>query len=75
MFQEKYPGIKLNLYRSGTSKNTRQATGRDESSNIIADVIWVADPSEIISLKEQGLLLKSAPSCADKIKFKDPDGY
>lgn len=75
MFREKYPGIKVNLYRSGTSKVLAKLQAEIESGNIIADVIWVADPSGIISLKEQGLLLKFTPSCIDKLKFKDPDGY
>ncbi len=75
MFEEKYPGIKVNLYRSGTSKVLAKLQAEIESGKIIADVIWVADPSGIISLKEQGLLMKFTPSCADKIKFKDPDGY
>ena len=75
MFEEKYPNIKVNLYRSGTSKVLAKLQAEIESGKIICDVVWIADPSGIIKLKNQGLLLKFTPADADKIKYKDPDGY
>ncbi len=74
-FQQKYPNIKVSLYRSGTSKVLAKLDAEIESGNIICDVIWIADPSGIIKLKQQGLLLQFTPADADKIKYKDPDGY
>ncbi len=75
MFEEKYPNVKVNLYRSGTSKIMAKLLAEVESGKIIADVVWVADPASIIVLKNKGLLMKYEPPEAKLIPFKDPDGY
>jgi len=75
MFNKKYPNIKVNLIRQGTTKILAKLYAEIEADKIICDVIWVADPSGIIDLKNKGLLMKYTPSVADKIPFRDPDGY
>jgi len=74
-FQAKYPNIKVNLVRSGTSKILAKLAAEVESGEIIADVVWVADPSGIINLKNQGLLMKYTPPEPKVLMYIDPDGY
>jgi len=75
MFTKKYPNVKVNLFRSGTAKVMAKLMAEVESGRIVADVVWVADPASIISLKKKGLLLKYVPPEAKLIPYRDPDGY
>ena len=74
-FEQEHPNIHVELYRSGTSKVLAKLQAEIESGKVVCDVIWVADPSGIIDLKNKGYLLKFTPKDADKIEYKDPDGY
>jgi len=75
MFEKKYPNIHVELYRSGTSKVLAKLQAEIESGHVVCDIIWVADPSGIVQLKDKGYLLKFTPNDADRILYKDPDGY
>ncbi len=77
MFMEKYPNIKVNLVRSGTSKLMAKLLAEAKSGKIIADVVWLADPASINVLKSKGLLLRWTPPEARYVpeEFRDPDGY
>jgi len=75
MFNEKYPNVKVNLFRSGTAKVMARLMAEVESGRVVADVVWVADPASIILLKQKGLLMKYVPPEASLIPYKDPDGY
>jgi len=76
-FQEKNPSISLDVFRSGTSAVITKLMTEKEAGSILADLIWVADPSTYEDFKAQNLLYKFTPKEASGIEpsMKDPDGY
>ncbi|MCD6450362.1 MAG: ABC transporter substrate-binding protein [Thermotogaceae bacterium] len=76
-FEKAYPDIDLVVWRSGTSKVTAKIMAELKAGEIKADVIWTADPSYFLYLKEKGLLEKYVSSEFKYIPetFKDPEGY
>ncbi len=76
-FEKANPDIEISLYRSGSSKVVAKLTTEITSGKVSADVLWIADPSFFVYLKEKGLLLKYNSSELEKVpgKFKDPDNY
>ncbi len=76
-FEKANPGIRVSIYRSGSSKVVAKLTTEITSGRISADVLWIADPSFFVYLKQKGLLLKynSKELQAVPSKFKDPDDY
>ncbi len=76
-FEKANPDIEVSIYRSGSSKVVAKLTTEITSGKISADVLWIADPSFFVYLKEKGLLLKydSPELKAVPAKFKDPDNY
>ncbi len=77
MFNEKYPNVKINIVRSGTSKLMTKLLAEIKSGRIIADVVWLADPASIEVLKERGVLMKYVPPEARFVppNLRDKDGY
>ncbi len=76
-FEKANPDIEISLYRSGSSKVVAKLTTEITSGKVSADVLWIADPSFFVYLKEKGLLMKydSSELKAIPSKFKDPDNY
>lgn len=76
-FMNKYPGITLDVFRSGTSSVVAKLMTEKEAGAILADLVWVADPSTYEDFKDQNLLYKFTPKEADSIgsDMKDPEGY
>lgn len=76
-FSERYPDIQLEVFRSGTSGVVTKLMTEKEAGEIVADLIWVAEPSTYESFKDQDMLLKFAPSEAAALpaEMKDPEGY
>jgi len=76
-FQKKYPNVKVEVYRSGASKVMAKLQAEIEAGKVIADVVWLADPGNVIYLKNKGVLMKYLPRDADKVPdfAKDPEGY
>lgn len=74
-YERDNPGYTLDVFRGGTSAILARVAAERQAGAIAADLIWVADPSEIISLKEEGLLLEhsSAETEALPADFRDPD--
>jgi iron(III) transport system substrate-binding protein len=74
-FERDNPGYQLEVFRGGTAAILARISAEREAGRIAADLIWVADPSEIIALKEEGLLLEhsSAETEALPASFRDPD--
>lgn len=77
VFEAKYPEVDLVVFRTGTGKLQAKIATELEVGNILADLIWVADPSYYLVLKEKGLLLKyDSPEAVNvPAEFKDPGGY
>lgn len=76
-FQAAHPGIKVDVYRTGTSNVLAKLNAEIETGKINADVLWVADAAVYENLKAQNVLHKYVPVESSKLpaEFKDPDGY
>jgi iron(III) transport system substrate-binding protein len=76
-FQAQYPGIEVQIERSG-SERLFQRIAQEFSSNIhAADVITTADASHVISWKRDGLLAPFVPEDVAKYfpnEYRDADG-
>ncbi|MEX2535108.1 MAG: ABC transporter substrate-binding protein [Trueperaceae bacterium] len=74
-FERDNPGYQLDVFRGGTAAILARVSAERQAGAIAADLIWVADPSEIIALKQEGLLLEhsSAETEALPAAFRDPD--
>lgn len=58
-FEQKYPGTKVEIYRSGTVEVTAKLQAEIEANSIKPDVIWFADMAMFQDLGNKGLLLKT----------------
>ena len=57
-FEQKYPGTKVEIYRSGTVEVTAKLQAEIEANSIKPDVIWFADMAMFQDLGDKDLLLK-----------------
>ena len=76
-FEAQYPGVEVQIERSG-SERLFQRIGQEFSSNIhAADVITTADASHVISWKRNGWLVPFVPEDVAKYfpgEYRDADG-
>lgn len=74
-YERDNPGYRLEVFRGGTAAVLTRIAAERQAGSIAADLVWVADPSEIIGLKEEGLLLEhvSEETQALPPEFRDPD--
>ncbi len=74
-FIAKYPDIRMDYYTAGTGSVMTKLATEQQAGGIRADVIWVGDPTNYISFKEQGLLYayESPEAATMAANFKDPD--
>lgn len=74
-YQRSNPGYTLEVFRGGTAAILARVAAEREAGGIVADLIWVADPSEIVGLQAEGLLLThtSAETAALPENFRDPN--
>ena len=76
MFQTE-TGIKVELFRSGGSAVLRRFMQELDARRVIADVMTISDPAEVMTLIKRDLVVPSRPRHFDKIRdeVKDPKGY
>lgn len=77
MFEQAYPGIKVEVHRTG-SQRVLQRVMQELTANIKnADIIHTSDAGHFVLLKSKNLLMKYTPKGVDAFPagFKDPDGY
>jgi iron(III) transport system substrate-binding protein len=77
LFETAYPGIKVEVHRTG-SQRILQRVMQELAANIKnADVIHTSDAGHFVLLKEKKLLMPYTPAGVDKFPagFKDRDGY
>jgi iron(III) transport system substrate-binding protein len=77
LFEAAYPGIKVEVQRTG-SQRILQRVMQELGANIKnADVIHTSDAGHFVLLKEKKLLMKYTPAGVDGFPsgFKDKDGY
>ena len=77
LFEAAYPGIKVEVQRTG-SQHILQRVMQELQANLkIVDVIHTSDAGHFVLLKEKKLLMKYSPAGIDAFPagFKDKDGY
>src|SRR5512145_7648 len=76
MFQTE-TGIKVELFRSGGSAVLRRFMQEIDARRVIADVMTISDPAEVLTLIKRDLLVPFRPRHFDKIRdeVKDPRGF
>lgn len=76
-FTKKYPDIKMEYYFAGTSKVITKIATEAQSGQLGADVIWVGDPADYVSFRNQDILESyvSPEAAAIDPAYVDPDGY
>jgi iron(III) transport system substrate-binding protein len=76
MFQAE-TGIKVELFRSGGSAVLRRFMQEIDARRVIADVMTISDPAEVLTLIKRDLIVPFRPRNFDKIRdeVKDPRGY
>jgi iron(III) transport system substrate-binding protein len=77
LFETAYPGVKVEVHRSG-SQRVLQRLMQELSANIkTADVIHTSDAGHFVFLKDKKLLAPYTPAGVESFSagFKDKDGY
>jgi iron(III) transport system substrate-binding protein len=76
MFQTE-TGIKVELFRSGGSAVLRRFMQEIDARRVIADVMTISDPAEVLTLIKRDLVVPFRPRHFEKIRdeVKDPKGY
>src|SRR5256885_2573446 len=77
LFEAAYPGIKVEVHRTG-SQRILQRVMQELGANIkIADVVHTSDAGHFVLLKDKKLLAHYTPAGVEKFPagFKDKDGY
>ena len=77
LFETKYPGVKVEVNRTG-SQRILQRVMQELTANIKnVDIIHTSDAGHYVLLKEKKLLLKYTPAGAERFAagFKDKDGF
>ncbi|MBM3217666.1 MAG: extracellular solute-binding protein [Candidatus Rokubacteria bacterium] len=77
LFEAAYPGVKVEVHRTG-SERILQRVMQELTANIKnADVVHTSDAGHFVFLKDKKLLMPYTPAGVDKFPpgFKDKDGY
>ena len=76
MFQTE-TGIKVELFRSGAAAVLRRFMQEIDARRVIADVMTISDPAEVLTLIKRDLIVPFRPKHFEKVRdeVKDPKGY
>jgi iron(III) transport system substrate-binding protein len=77
LFEAAYPGIKVEVHRTGSERILQRVMQELQANIKIADVVHTSDAGHYVLLKDKKLLMKYAPAGVDRFPaaFKDKDGY
>jgi iron(III) transport system substrate-binding protein len=77
LFEAAYPGVKVDVHRTGSQRILQRVMQELQANLRIADVIHTSDAGHYVLLKDKKLLLKYTPAGVDAFPpgFKDRDGY
>ena len=77
LFEAAYPGIKVEVHRTGSERILQRVMQELQANLKIADVVHTSDAGHYVLLKDKKLLLKYTPAGIDGFPaaFKDKDGY
>ncbi len=75
-FEARYPGVKLEYFRSGTGKVLARINAEKSAGQLHGDMVWVADATAYVHFAKEGMLASYKTPEWDHIPFgKDPGGY
>ncbi len=74
-FSAAYPNIKLDYYAAGAGTVMTKIATEQQAGQIGCDVVWVGEPTNIMTLKEQGILMpyESPEAVNIAAEYKDSD--
>jgi iron(III) transport system substrate-binding protein len=77
LFEAAYPGIKVEVQRTGSQRILQRVMQETQANLKLVDVIHTSDAGHFVLLKGKNLLLKYTPAGVDGFPagFKDRDGY
>jgi iron(III) transport system substrate-binding protein len=77
LFEAAYPGIKVDVNRTGSERILSRVMQELQAGIKNVDVIHTSDAGHFVLLKNKGLLTKYTPAGVDRFPagFKDKDGY
>jgi iron(III) transport system substrate-binding protein len=77
MFEAAYPGIKVEVHRTGSQRVLQRLMQELKASIRNADVVHTSDAGHFVLLKQQKLLARYTPAGVERFLpgFTDPDGY
>jgi iron(III) transport system substrate-binding protein len=77
LFEAAYPGIKVEVQRTGSQRILQRVMQEMQANLKLVDVIHTSDAGHFVLLKEKKLLMKYTPAGVDAFPagFKDRDGY
>lgn len=77
LFEASYPGIKVEVHRTGSQRILQRVMQELQANIKNADVVHTSDAGHFVLLKEKKLLMKYTPAGVEKFPpgFKDKDGY
>src|SRR5438093_5121628 len=77
LFETAYPGIKVEVQRTGSQRILQRVMQELQANIKNVDVIHTSDAGHYVLLKEKKLLMKHTPAGVDRFtaSFKDKDGY
>ena len=77
LFEAAYPGIKVEVHRTGSQRILQRVMQEMQANLKLVDVIHTSDAGHFVMLKEKKLLMKYSPAGVDAFPagFKDKDGY
>ena len=77
LFEAAYPGIKVEVQRTGSQRILQRVMQEMQANLKLVDVIHTSDAGHFVLLKEKKLLMKYTPAGVDAFPagFKDKDGY
>jgi iron(III) transport system substrate-binding protein len=77
LFETAYPGIKVEVHRTGSQRILQRVMQELQANLKIADVVHTSDAGHFVLLKEKKLLAPYTPAGVEKFPagFKDKDGY
>src|SRR5262245_54807844 len=77
LFETAYPGIKVEVHRTGSQRILQRVVQELQANIKSVDVVHTSDAGHFVLLKDKKLLAKYTPSGVEGFPagFKDPDGY
>jgi len=77
LFEAAYPGIKVEVHRTGSERILARVMQEQKANIKNVDVVHTSDAGHFVFFKEQKLLTKYTPAGVDAFPagFKDRDGY